>query len=262
MTGDRSRDRAKHPPTDDELRAAWQLLRAGDSAPQSADARIPLPMPEPSDIAAALNGTLSDDDLVRELDRALLRGAADEVALLHGLRSAAHDTLANGKREALRETSRETTGESVRQPSRRSGSEPVIAPGMPRWMLPLAATLAVVVGVSVWKQSNRPDVTEGPVTRGAVADTPQLVAPAVGAVVAADTLRLTWRPVQGATSYSAELFDNGGQRIVSLSTADTSVLVTLANAADRERAAGWWITANMADGRTARSDLRPLNASP
>ncbi len=258
MTGDRSRDKSKHPPTDDELRAAWQLLRAGDSAPQSADAAMPLPAPEPSDIAAALNGTLSEDDLVRELDRALRRGAADDVALLHGLRSAAHETLADGKRESMRETPRET----ARNGTPRSGGEPAIAPGMQRWMLPLAATLAVAVGVSVWKQSNRPDVNEGPVTRGAVADTPQLVAPAVGAVVAADTLRLTWRPVQGAASYSAELFDSGGQRIVSLSTADTSVLVTLANPADRERAAGWWITAQMADGRTPRSDLRPLNSSP
>lgn len=255
-------NRSKQPPSDDELRAAWQLLRGGASSsqaagPVSADAVVPQPPPEPADIAAVLNGTLSEDDMVRDLDRALMRGAADEVAMLHALRSAAHDTLQSGNKatpSAERRTDLRTPGAS--------GKAGAGVPSTNRWwILPLAAALMLAVGIPVWNSRQSPATGEAAQTRGAASNVPLPVAPAVGAQVTLDTLRLTWHPVPSAASYMAEVMDADGQRVVSVATADTTALVTIASASDRQRVAGWWVTARMADGQTTRSELRSLNAN-
>jgi hypothetical protein len=255
-------NRSKQPPTDDELSAAWQRLRGGASSPQaagplSADAVVPQPPPEPADIAAVLNGTLSEDDMVRDLDRALLRGAADDVAMLYALRSAAHDTLQSGSKATPageRRADQRTPGASGK-----AGAD--TRPTNRWWIMPLAAALVLAVGIPVWNSRNSTADNEAAETRGAASSVPLPVSPAEGAPVTLDTLRLVWRPVPLAASYMAEVMDADGQRVVSVATADTTALVTIANASDRLRVAGWWVTARMADGQTTRSDLRSLNAN-
>lgn len=256
-------NRSKQPPSDDELRAAWQLLRDGKpdalaADPLKADAVVMQPPPEPADIAAALNGTLSDDDLVRELDRALLRGAADEVAMLHALRSAAHDTLQSGQKSTPSTDKRA----DLRTPPRDSGKTATSSqPASRLLVLPMAAALLLAVGIPVWNSRQRTAISDTAQTRGATSTVPIPVAPEQGAGVTLDTLRLTWRPVPSAASYMAEVMDADGQRVVSVATADTTALVTIANISDRQRVAGWWVTARMADGQTTRSELRSLNAN-
>lgn len=263
-------NRSKQPPSDDELRAAWQLLRGGSSGPQAAapvnaDAVVPQPPPEPADIAAVLNGTLSEDDMVRDLDRALMRGAADEVAMLHALRSAAHDTLQTGHRPTpsadSRTTARADSRADLRTPGASGKAGTDAQPTNRWWIMPLAAALMLAVGIPMWNSRQAETGNEAAQTRGAASTVPLPVAPAEGAQVLSDTLRLVWRPVPLAASYMAEVMDADGQRVVSVATADTTVLVTIANPGDRRRVASWWVTARMADGQTRRSDLRSLNAN-
>jgi hypothetical protein len=129
------------------------------------------------------------------------------------------------------------------------------------WMLPLAAALMLAVGIPVWKSQQPEAAGDGGQSRGAASNVPLPVAPSAGAPVTLDTLRLVWRAVPSAASYMAEVMDADGQRVVSVATADTTALVTIANASDRQRVAGWWVTARMADGQTTRSDLQSLNAN-
>lgn len=255
-------NRSKRPATDDELRAAWQLLRGGASSPKavgplSADAVVPQPPPEPADIAAVLNGTLSEDDMVRDLDRALLRGAADDVAMLHALRSAAHDTL----QSASKATPAGERRADLRTPGASGKAGADALPSNRWWIMLLAAALVLAVGIPAWNSRQSTDDNEAAETQGAASSVPLPVSPAEGAQVTLDTLRLIWRPVPLAASYMAEVMDADGQRVVSVATADTTALVTIANAGDRQRVAGWWVTARMADGQTTRSDLRSLNAN-
>lgn len=255
-------NRKKQPPSDDELRAAWQLLRGGASGPQAAgplgaDAVVPQPPPEPADIAAVLNGTLSEDDMVRDLDRALLRGAADDVAMLYALRSAAHDTLQSGSKATPageRRADQRTPGASGK-----AGAD--TRPPNRLWIMPLAAALVLAIGIPLWNSRQSTAENDAAETRGTATNVPVPVAPAEGAPVTLDTLRLSWRPVPSAASYMAEVMDADGQRVVSVATADTTALVTIANVSDRQRVAGWWITVRMADGQTIRSELRALNAN-
>ncbi len=260
-------NRSKQPPSDEELRAAWQLLRGGASSPQaagtqaagpiSADAMVPQPPPEPADIAAVLNGTLSEDDMVRDLDRALLRGAADDVAMLHALRRAAHDTMQTGNKAT-------PSGErraDLRTPGAPGKAGADTQPPKRWWIMPLAATLLLAVGIPVWNSRQSEADSRAPQTRGAASSVPLPVAPAEGARVALDTLRLIWRPVPSAVSYMVEVMDADGQRLVSVVTAETTALVTIASESERQRVAGWWVTARMADGQAIRSELRSLNAN-
>lgn len=127
--------------------------------------------------------------------------------------------------------------------------------------MPLAAAVMLAVGIPMWNNRQSPADNEAEQTRGTSPDVPQPVTPIEGAQVTLDTLRLAWRRVPSAASYMAEVMDADGQRVVSVATADTTALVTIANTSDRQRVAGWWVTARMADGQTTRSELRSLNAN-
>lgn len=228
--------------SDDVLRQAWRDLRAAEAASTSRNDGTPPSPPAPEDIANALSGQLSDEEMVHTLDDALRHGAADDVALLYALRSAARDAVPE-------------------QPVQDAVIGPVVPISgarrrVPAWTWALAASLVLALGIPLWLRTR--DVTPVDDMRGRVsASTPVLMTPAPAAGVQ-DSMRFTWTRVTGARSYVVEWLDTTGQPVQTLSTVDTSVVLTLSDAEAGARVTAWWVTARFDNAPDARSALRPL----
>lgn len=217
---------------DDDLKRAYAALRARRHAHSSDD------RPDVDAIGAALSGDLSSDERERVLDAALRSGAADDVAMLHALTSAV--------RAAHSET---TAQQAVRW--RASRWVPIAA----------AATLMVMVGASFWlRDVTDPDDDALDIRfRDGRDISVSLIAPAMRTDTVNAFTTFIWHAVPDAGSYEFELFDAGGSVLFTQTVADTTAtLPTDMTAETRARAAAWWITTTLPDGRRLRSELRLL----
>lgn len=225
--------------TEEELRRAYGALRRQQQEPS---ANGPVERPSPEALASALSGELEPGERVRILDRALSAGAADEVALVHALHTAA----------------RSATGRA-RSPSTTRGG--VLGRRWP--ILAAAAVLGAVMVPLARDTTGSPSASrqESMRFRGGSQDAPpQLVAPAGGAPLPADG-RFAWHVLPGAQRYLFEALDSSGHTITSLTTADTLAILPDSVSADaRARIAGWWVTATLSTGAGRRSELRLIAA--
>ena len=226
--------------TDEELRRAYGALRRRQQGPSAGDAVMP---PSPEALASALSGELEPGERVRILDRALAGGAADEVALVHALRTTA--LSATGHAQSPSTTRRGVLGQ--------------------RW--PIVAAAAVIAAVTVPLVQNTTGSRNASREEsirfrdGTQVATLQLVAPAGGAPLPADG-RFTWNALPGARRYLFEALDSSGRTVTSVTTAETLAVLSDSVSADaRARIAGWWVTATLSTGVIRRSELR-LVAAP
>lgn len=121
---------------------------------------------------------------------------------------------------------------------------------MPYRMLALAASLAAVLGATVFLTVQRP---EPDVTRGGETAV-RLVAPV--STVAASGLELSWQPLSGEVRYTVEVIDSVGATVFSTVTRRSSVVlpdsVRLVPALDYR----WWVRAVRDDGSELRSEFQ------
>ncbi|MBL0937821.1 MAG: hypothetical protein IBJ03_02940 [Gemmatimonadaceae bacterium] len=233
-----------------ELRAAWLICREPEITGPGVDLVLenePTTAPEPSDIASALGGTMSEDDRLRALDRTLYRGAARELALLHHLRAAAQATMPSASATPKQPAARTAPARSTPESRRKGDAQSLARIG---WV---GAGLAIVAALIFTFTRERTTAETVVVTAAPVEPVaPVLLLPPPGSAVS-DSLYLVWRPAKGASSYVAELVDAAGQRVLSVATVDTTVVVTLDSPADQRRVAGWAVTGMFSGGRAAGS---------
>lgn len=226
--------------TEDELRRAYSALRRRQQEPATGASTT---RPSPEALASALSGELEPGERVRILDSALSAGAADEVALVHALRTAA--LSATGHTQSPSTTRRGVLGR--------------------RWPILAAAAVvaAVIVPLAQNSTGSRSASREESIRfrDGAQVAPLQLVAPAGGAPLPADG-RFTWHSLPGAQRYLFEALDSNGSTVTSLTTADSLAVLSDSVSADaRARIAGWWVIATLSTGAVLRSELR-LVAAP
>jgi hypothetical protein len=227
--------------TEDELRRAYDALRhrRREAASEARDSSSP----GAEAIWAAVSGHGEPGERVRILDDALRAGASDEVALAQSMHAAALDAAT---------ADAATRGRTYR---------------FQRWggLAAAAAALLIMTGVPLW-QRTRTSTTEldGNATRyrdGNATSGFSLVTPVADAAVPADG-RFVWRALRRARSYRLEAIDATGKTVATVTTTDTTaVLPNDITSADRERIAGWWVTATMEDGSLRRSDLAGIRSS-
>ena len=221
---------------DDELRRAYSALREHRRAARDDAAAEPRPSPEA--LWSAVAGDLEPDERMRVLDETLRAGGSDDVALAYTMHSAVTDV--GDARLGQSDTTR----------GRRAGRR--------WWPLAAAAALLATVSVPLWRQPGRDDAaTFGDARyRDGGSSALVLVAP-VNASALTDPAQFTWRTVPNAREYLLEMLDAEGGTVTRVITADSAAtLPSTLSSADRQRIAGWWVTATTRDGAVVRSELR------
>jgi len=218
---------------ENELRLAWAALQARRRVTGA-----PL-TPSAEELAAALDGRLSNEDRERALDDAFARGRSDDLRLLHTMRAAA----------------------SASVPATRGVAE---GGARPWWPVAAAAMLVVAVGIPAWRSrlSSVPTASDAAMYRNGTPDDVVLVSPTSGEawpVAGIDSLRVTWRAVAAAVDYRVEVLDAGGQVVAArVVTGDTTTRIGLPVNVPAIVPSGWWVQATLSDRRRVRSELRLL----
>lgn len=125
----------------------------------------------------------------------------------------------------------------------------------------IAAALMLVVGVEARRRAAdeaRPEVMRGD-ENGITTVTP--AGDVTGVALGTAPVVFVWQPVVGARRYEFEVLDGDGTVVYSAATADTTIAVAAADAAERFRAGveyEWWVRAITPDATQPRSALRPF----
>jgi hypothetical protein len=125
----------------------------------------------------------------------------------------------------------------------------------------IAASLMLVVGVEARRRAAdeaRPEVMRGEES-GINTVTP--AGDVTGVALGTAPVVFVWQPVAGARRYEFEVLDGDGTVVYSAATADTTIAVAAADAAERFRAGveyQWWVRAVTPDATQPRSALRPF----
>ncbi len=262
---------------DDALRRAYAALRTRRAA-QPLDRRPALERLDDV-LDADRSDRLSDDAREQALDDALASGAADELALLYAVRTAA-STAAGGA--TITAASTDAAGAASQTTSTRGLHLTQGRPRFRRGPWAIAAGLVMAVGLpwalsrdraaTATGEGSTPDSANAGATFRAAAlpsAGPTLLAPAAVATGTSspnDALVWRWSSVAGADRYTIEWLDAAGAVVTRVETTDTVFVLAATDrsatgeavrAASR-RAEAWWVSARLSDGTQVRSELRLL----
>ncbi len=141
---------------------------------------------------------------------------------------------------------------------RRLGRQPIHR--RPVWLAATAAAAAAVVALLIgqpWALVQAPADRMAPVQRTSSADRPfvEVVTPSEGAVVPADELELVWKPAGSSSPlYAVSVTTMDGDSVWAASTRDT-VQVLPAGILEPDRTYLWYVDALLTDGRPASSGV-------
>ena len=218
--------------TDDELRSAYLALNATRRREASPD--------DGAAFAAAADAIGSNVDPERRaalLLSALEHGHANDLRMLQSLREAADDVAT-------------TAG-----PKRMWWTRPAA------WMS-AAAVLMAVIALPQFVGS-RGDVLAPSAEERAASNNEITVVTAperwTVAALAGAPVRVEWRAVPNATEYAVEIVDTGGTVRQRYSAGTDTTLALPARPDDVPPGSAWWVVAQLRDGRSLYSALRPIN---
>lgn len=201
---------------DDELRREYQRSKSNAA---------PGPHPEPEQLAALLEGTLTEATRLELLD--------------HVTRC----TTCGPDLDLLR-----AANEGARAAERR------VMPS--RWMA-LAAAILILVGIGVLTLRGHRPVIVPDVMRGGHAAL-AVIEPATGSTVAAPVM-IAWHAIPGAQSYRVELLTERGEVIASWSTSDTALAIPDSVHVKANGSYDMWVRAMLADRTEVSSPLVRFN---
>lgn len=201
---------------DDELRREYQRSKSNAA---------PGPHPEPEQLAALLDGTLTEATRLELLD--------------HVTRC----TTCGPDLDLLR-----AANEGARAAERR------VMPS--RWMA-LAAAILILVGIGVLTLRGHRPVVVPDVMRGGHAAV-AVIEPATGSTVAAPVM-IAWHAMPGAQSYRVELLTERGEVIASWSTPDTALAIPDSVHVKANASYDMWVRAMLADRTEVSSPLVRFN---
>ena len=197
---------------DDELRREYQRSKSNAA---------PGPHPEPEQLAALLEGTLTEATRLELLD--------------HVTRC----TTCGPDLDLLR-----AANEGARAAERR------VMPS--RWMA-LAAAILILVGIGVLTLRGHRPVVVPDVMRGGHAAV-AVIEPAAGSTVAAP-VTIAWHAMPGAQSYRVEVLTERGEVIASWSTSDTALAIPDSVHVKANTGYDMWVRAMLADRTEVSSPL-------
>jgi len=214
----------------------------------------------PEDILALVRRELPEDRRLEVLDHVMACEACRrEFDLLRAVEAAGGGQAAvSGGPERAADQSPDDTLRTAPSPvvdisTRRARTWRRVAP------FAIAASLMLVVGVEARRRGAneaRPEVMRGEESGITT------LAPAgdvTGAALGTAPVVFVWQPVAGARRYEFEVLDGDGTVVYSAATADTTVAVAAADAAERFRPGveyQWWVRAVTPDATQPRSALR------
>jgi hypothetical protein len=218
--------------TDDELRSAYRSLdatRRRETTPDDGAAFAAA--------AEAIDGHVDPERRAALLLAALEHGHADDLRLLQSMRDAADDVA------------------------------PTAVPARTRWARPgvwMSAAAVLIVAIALPQFTGGRDDLQAPAAAERTAGNSEITvvtAPERWTVAASGgaPVRVEWRGVPMATGYTLEILDaSGSVRHRYAAGTDTSLTLP-ARPDDVPPGSGWWVVAQLRDGRSLYSALRTLN---
>lgn len=212
--------------TDEEIQRAYQAARAVRRTHVQSNA------PTPEELAALAGDELQGEARERLLERTLLSGRADDLALMHATATAANSVA-----------SESSIGRSFI--------------GNRGWQLAAAAVLLVAVAIPASRWMARTPANDAERFRSAsVNNAPTPVAPEANAELS-QRASFVWKRMPEAQSYLLELIDVDGGVLASVTTLDSmATLPDSLSAAALSRAQGWRVTGTTVTGVQRRSGVR------